>query len=83
MSGGGGVASGGMSTERAGVLRYSTSTGMEKIMEESPAAITGSMLLRSWSRMNALSVYSSLETNSSISSLITERGDATSQPEVT
>ena len=57
------MASGGTSTERAGVLRYSASTGMEKMMEDSPAAITGSMLLRSWSRMNALSVYSSLDTD--------------------
>ena len=37
----------GTSTERAVELRYSVSIGMEKMMEQSPAAMTGSMVLHS------------------------------------
>ena len=43
------------------LLRYSASTGIEKRMELRPAAITGSMLARSWSNMKAWGSYRGLE----------------------
>ena len=51
----------GASTVRWLLLRYSASTGIEKRMELRPAAITGSMLARSWSNMKAWGSYRGLE----------------------